>query len=165
MSEVLPVVDDPDPLSGFFPKEGLPTMKASETLLAEMELAEYEREAIYRLSMYADEVLEVYDTSGDIEDLWANDENVTLRRILQSGEFGPDEQTTAVYFYIDKTPEEEFYFSWTRQGSRVIPSDGVESDETTDDILAKLEQDFPLVEVARFKRLKLDWLLAKLLRR
>ena len=165
MSEVLPVVDDPDPLSGFFPKEGLPTTKASETLLAEMELAEYEREAVYRLSMYADEVLEAYATNGDIEDLWVNDEKVTLRRILQSGEFGPDEQTTAVYFYIDKTPEEEFYLSWTRQGSRVIPSDGAESSETTDDVLARLEQDFPLVEVASFRRLRVDWLLAKLLRR
>lgn len=164
MSEVLVVEDDPDPLPAdeFY---GQSTLRASETLLAERELAIYERDAVSNLSMVANRILSSYQTIGEDDDCRVVSGGTMLRRRnTERDEAGRMAQVTS-YFYVDKTAEPNYCRSWSARGEQVNWCLEQERHEPADDVRVKIEQAFPLPSSGSIKLRLANRVLAKLRRR
>ncbi len=164
MSELLVVEDDPDPLPADSTYEQ-PTVLAAETLLAERELALYEREAVGRLSVAANHILSVYEPSGDYDDCRVVSGDIMLRRrITERDEAGRTAQTIS-YFYVDKSDGQNYCRSWTSGSEHVNWCYQEERHEPADDVRSRLDAVFPISDPPTIERRLATRVLAKLRRR
>lgn len=164
MSELLVVEDDPDPLPTDSTYEQ-PTVLAAETLLAERELALYEREAVGRLSVAANRILSVYESSGDYDDCRVVSGDIMLRRrITERDEAGRTAQTIS-YFYVDKSDGQNYCRSWTSGSEYVNWCYQEERHEPADDVRSRLDVVFPISDLPTIERRLATRVLAKLRRR
>lgn len=150
MSEFVVCDDDPDPL----PADEIPYAINYQTGLAyegydlSREYAELqEKDAVARLSVAVDRVLQRYKQQDDGDNCYVKTDQYTLRRRMIAHAVEGRVVKKAAYWFVDRTDGETDYCrSWSVDSPEVNWCHNEELHEPAADVMERITQAFPLTE-------------------